>query len=66
MQRRTGTSPGGGPRTDDRANRRHADLRADVPAPLRFGAAGRGVTKDVSLSDTYVGHQRIILDGRPQ
>src|SRR4029077_14996528 len=39
MQRRTGTSPGGGPRTDDRANRRHADLLADVPAPLRFDAA---------------------------
>jgi hypothetical protein len=41
-------------------------MLADVPAPLRFDAAGRGVTKDVSLSDTYVGHQRVILYGRLQ
>ena len=41
-------------------------MLADVPAPLRFDAAGTGVTKDVSLSDTYVGHQRVIFYGRLQ
>jgi hypothetical protein len=39
-------------------------MMTDVPAPLRFDAAGAGVTKDVSLSDTFTGGQRVIFYGR--
>jgi hypothetical protein len=38
-------------------------MMADVPAPLRFDAAGAGVATDLHLSDTYVGQQRVIFYG---
>jgi hypothetical protein len=41
-------------------------MLSDVPAPLRFDAAGAGVTKDAHLSDTYVGQQRVIFYARLQ
>jgi hypothetical protein len=39
-------------------------MMADVPAPLRFDAAGAAdIVRDMELSDTYVGNQRVILYG---
>jgi hypothetical protein len=39
-------------------------MLADVPAPLRFDAAGAGAVSDFSRSDTFVGFQRVIFYGR--
>ncbi len=40
------------------------DMLSDVPAPLRFDAAGTGTARDFSRRDTFVGQQRVIFFGR--
>jgi hypothetical protein len=39
-------------------------MLSDVPAPLRFDAAGAGAARDFSRSDTFVGSQRVVFYGR--
>jgi hypothetical protein len=39
-------------------------MLSDVPAPLRFDAAGAGSTRRFARNDTFVGEQRVIFYGR--